>query len=219
MPSPRLQRFPVLGPPGWKARETSARSDGSPCPTSGSGYHQKGVQYPAERPILYDSYDELRAGATVGHGAMDITCARGAPVVASTDGVIPQTVRVSGQTLPGAGQSPKGGNYVWVKDASGFQHYYAHMRNVVVRPGQRVKAGDFLGECSDTGNAQGSCPHLHYAIHDSNGKINPYLLLLPLYNANEWDTKPNETSGFPWVPVGIAGVAVGLFVATLFLKA
>lgn len=219
MPSPRLQRFPVLGPPGWKARETSARADGTPCPTSGPGYRQKGVKYPAERPILYDSFNELRQGATVGHGAMDITCAYGAPVVASTDGVIPQTVRVSGQTLPGAGASPKGGNYVWIEDPNGFRHYYAHMRNVVVQPGQTVKAGDLLGECSDTGNAKGSCPHLHYAIHDQNSKkINPYLLLLPLYNAKQWNTKPNET-GFPWVPIVISAVAVGIFLATIYPRA
>jgi len=207
---PRLLRFPVLGLPGWKARETSARADGTPCPTSGSGYRAGGVQYPAERPILYDSYDELRAGGTVGHGAMDITCAYGAPVIATTDGVVPLHVQVSGQTLPGAGSSPKGGNYVWIEDADGFRHYYAHMRNVRVRPRQVVRAGDLLGECSDTGNARGACPHLHYALHMANGaKTNPYELLLPLYKRGDWRSAPNEGSGsgFPWVPLTLAVVA------------
>lgn len=213
---PRLVRFPVLGPPGWKSREPSARADGTPCPTSGPGYRSAGVQHPAERPILYNSYDELRAGATVGHGAMDITCAYGAPVVATTDGVVPLRVQVSGQTLPGAGTSPKGGNYVWVEDADGFRHYYAHMRNVRVRPGQRVKAGDMLGECSDTGNARGSCPHLHYAVHTANGgKLNPYGLLLPLYTRGDWRSVPNDGEdggpGFAWVPLVLAGVAAGIF--------
>jgi murein DD-endopeptidase MepM/ murein hydrolase activator NlpD len=216
VPSPRLVRFPVLGPPGWKARESAIRSDGTPCPTNGDGYRSAGVQHPAERPILYDSYNELRGGGTVGHGAMDITCARGAPVVSATDGVVPLQVQVSGQTLPGAGSSPNGGNYVWVKDADGFSHYYAHMRNVRVRPGQVVKAGELLAECSDTGNARGGCPHLHYAVHTpSAGKMNPYSLLLPLYARGDWHTAPiapeRTGPGFSWIPLVLAGVAAGIF--------
>lgn len=212
----QLLRFPVLGPPGWEARETSAREDGTPCPTSGSGYRSAGAQHPAERPVLYDSFAELRRGDTVGHAAMDITCAYGAPVVASTDGKIPLQVRMAGQIYPGAGASPKGGNYVWIEDPLGFRHYYAHMRNVRVLPGQLVRAGDLLGECSDTGNARGSCPHLHYAITDKNGvKVNPYKFLLPLYNRGDWRTEPNTMSGFPWFPLVLAAVAAGVFYLTV----
>jgi len=212
---PRLLRFPVLGPPGWVARESSKRSDGTPCPTSGSGYRSAGVQYPAERPILYDSFDERRQGDTVGHGALDITCAYGAPVVSTTAGQIPLTVRVNGQTLPGAGSSPKGGNYVWIDDADGYRHYYAHMRNVQVKSGQKIAAGDLLGECSDTGNAKGSCPHLHYAVQDRNGvKIDPYPFLVSLYKSNAWRSEPNS-GGFPWIPLTIAVSVAALFYLTV----
>jgi murein DD-endopeptidase MepM/ murein hydrolase activator NlpD len=40
---------------------------------------------------------------------------------------------------------------------------YAHFEKVVVKPGQRVKAGDFLGYEGRTGHASGC--HLHYGLY------------------------------------------------------
>jgi murein DD-endopeptidase MepM/ murein hydrolase activator NlpD len=214
----QIVRFPVLGPPGWRATEPSRRSNGEPCPTSGTGYRAAGRQHPAERPILYDAFNEVR-GEGMPHGAADITCAYGAPIVSSTDGVVKLEVRVNGKTLPGAGQSPKGGGYAWIEDAGGNTHYYAHMRALRVRPGQRVRAGEQIGECSDAGNARGSCPHLHYAIHTPRGKTNPFPLLKPIYDAEGWKTSPLQppmlASSFPWIPLAIAAVAGTLFYLTV----
>ena len=157
------------------------------------------------------------------HGAADITCAYGAPIVSSTDGVVKMEVRVNGQKMPGAGQSPKGGSYAWIEDAQGNTHYYAHMRAMRVRPGQRVRAGEQIGECSDTGNARGSCPHLHYAIHTPRGKVNPFPILKPIYDADGWKTSPlvvpsevaRASGGFPWIPVALAAVASTLLYLTV----
>jgi murein DD-endopeptidase MepM/ murein hydrolase activator NlpD len=40
-----------------------------------------------------------------------------------------------------------------------------------------VAPGDVLGYVGNTGNAQGTPPHLHYGIYDG-GAINPYALLV-----------------------------------------
>lgn len=59
----------------------------------------------------------------------------------------------------------KGGNYVWVYDVvRGSLWYYAHLRQVDVKVGQIVKAGDKLGQVGRTGSSaynKRSDTHLH----------------------------------------------------------
>ena len=72
----------------------------------------------------------------------------------------------------------KGGNYVWVYDTErGGLWYYAHHRKVVVDPGQKVKAGDKLGEVGRTGfNAKNkrSDTHLHLMYLELDEELNPW---------------------------------------------
>lgn len=184
------------------------KSDGSVCQNdAGHSYTQAGQSFPPERPILYDSFNELRHG--VPHGAMDIMAARGAPVVAPLDGVVPMTVRWKGASYPGQGVSANGGNYVYIQGVDGWQHYFAHMRNVRVRPGQKVVAGQQIGEVSDTGDAAGGCTHLHYATELPDGtKFNQYQLLKQLYDAGLWQGSPVATLP-SWVWPTVATVTVG----------
>jgi peptidoglycan LD-endopeptidase LytH len=42
------------------------------------------------------------------------------------------------------------------------------------RAGDRVKAGDVIGDAGNTGNARGGPVHLHYGIYDSGAAQNPY---------------------------------------------
>ncbi len=51
---------------------------------------------------------------------------------------------------------------VVIDDGNGYRSMYAHFEEVVVRPGQQVRAGDFLGYEGRTGNASGC--HLHYGV-------------------------------------------------------
>jgi len=51
---------------------------------------------------------------------------------------------------------------VVIDDGNGFRSMYAHFEQVVVKPGQRVHAGQFLGYEGRTGNASGC--HLHYGL-------------------------------------------------------
>lgn len=204
------QVFPLMVPPGFRATTRVMRSDGSPCPTNPGGYRAAGQAWPSERPILYDAFNEDRGGVL--HRALDITCADGTPVVSPVDGTVKVSWRYSGQTLPGAGLSAKGGNYVWIDGDDGHEHYFAHMRGVVVRPGQRVKKGELLGLCSDTGSAHGGCPHLHYAVNDPSGnKLNSYLPMKALFDRDGWKGTPigwGDVGGTSGVVIGLAALGV-----------
>jgi murein DD-endopeptidase MepM/ murein hydrolase activator NlpD len=51
---------------------------------------------------------------------------------------------------------------VVIDDGNGYRSMYAHFEEVVVKPGERVHAGQFLGYEGRTGNASGC--HLHYGL-------------------------------------------------------
>lgn len=193
--------FPLMVPPDFRATRSVVRSGGTPCPNNPGGYTAGGQRWPSERPILYDSYNERRGDYP--HAALDITCADGTPVVSPVNGRVKIAWTYRGQRLPGVGQSDRGGNYVWIDGEDGFSHYFAHMRDVRVVPGQVVAAGQWIGRCSDTGSARGSCPHLHYAVSNSSGKINPFREVRQLYVRDGWQGVPDG-----WPEAGRDEVAV-----------
>ena len=51
---------------------------------------------------------------------------------------------------------------VVIDDRNGYRSIYAHFERVVVKPGQRVEAGELIGYEGRTGRASGC--HLHYGI-------------------------------------------------------
>jgi peptidoglycan LD-endopeptidase LytH len=92
----------------------------------------------------------------------------------------------------------RGGNYVWVYDfRTGGLWYYAHQRKVIVQPGQRVQAGDKLGEVGRTGfNAyqKRSETHLHlmYLRTDKDNFPHPVNTFRWLQNAHTiWNETPS----------------------------
>jgi murein DD-endopeptidase MepM/ murein hydrolase activator NlpD len=60
-------------------------------------------------------------------------------------------------------------NYVRILQADGSMAVYAHLapESVIVGPGDRVRAGDFLGKSGDTGYTTG--PHLHFVVQRNAG--------------------------------------------------
>lgn len=197
--------FPLMAPPEFRATRRVFRSNGTPCWTNPGGYTSAGRRWPSERPILYDAFDEMRGDQP--HRALDITCADGMPVVSPVDGVVKVSWRYQGDTLPGVGVSPRGGNYVWIDGVDDHEHYFAHMRDVVVQPGQRVVAGQLIGLCSDTGSARGGCPHLHYAVTGpSGGKLNPISKMRELFERDGWQGQPIGTES-PRTTVAKSAVA------------
>jgi murein DD-endopeptidase MepM/ murein hydrolase activator NlpD len=128
---------------------------------------------------LRDSFEEARGSRRQRreHMALDIGAPRGTPVLATTDGEIARV-----------GRERRGGNAVYLKDATGrYLFYYCHLSRFVkgLRAGDRVKRGDLLGYVGATGNARGA--HLHFSVirmpEDSSDfhrglAVNPYLLFL-----------------------------------------
>ena len=51
---------------------------------------------------------------------------------------------------------------VVIDDGNGYRSIYAHFRDVTVKPGQRVAAGDLIGHEGATGHASGC--HVHYGL-------------------------------------------------------
>lgn len=68
---------------------------------------------------------------------------QGTPVLAMRDGVAESV----GNTISGMG-----GNQVLIRHEDGSAILYGHLQNVTLKPGDRVKQGEKLGECSDSGN-------------------------------------------------------------------
>ena len=102
------------------------------------------------------------------HEGVDIFAPRGTPAVAAVAGTVTRT-----------GESQLGGLVVWLADAATGQHlYYAHLDRQLVRPGQRVRAGDTLGLVGNTGNARTTAPHLHFGIYQAGrGAVDPWPFL------------------------------------------
>lgn len=130
-----------------------------------------------------DSWHAPRSGGRL-HEGQDIFAARGTAVRSATEGYV---VRV--------GESPLGGNTVWVAGAGGRSYYYAHLDSYApgLAVGDYVTAESVLGFVGMTGNAAGTAPHLHFGVYASGGVIDP----LPLLNDRDdaTDAAPPTAAG------------------------
>lgn len=85
------------------------------------------------------------------HEGLDFVAPVGTPVVATAAGQVVQA-RYNGAY----------GKMVEVMHAEGFATRYAHLKTILVQPGQQLQAGDRLGLLGNTGRSTG--PHLHYEV-------------------------------------------------------
>jgi murein DD-endopeptidase MepM/ murein hydrolase activator NlpD len=94
------------------------------------------------------------------HTGDDYSVACGTPVLAATAGTI--------EIL--TDQEWAGRWLVMVSTGHGkLSTWYAHMEALAVKPGQRVKPGQIIGEVGEGGNATGC--HLHFELHPDGGSI------------------------------------------------
>jgi len=112
---------------------------------------------------------------------LDFDLAENSPICAARDG---RVVFVKQDSNIG-GFSPafiKDANFINILHADGTWANYAHLRlhGALVKPGQKVKAGQLIGYSGHTGEAQG--PHLHFEVDkaywDGPGAAIPTLFLL-----------------------------------------
>jgi len=101
--------------------------------------------------------------------AVDFAAEIGTPVLAARDGVVMQVE--SDFEKAGLNREKYGGraNFVRILHDDGTMSLYAHLKTegVLVRVGQRVRAGQQIGLSGNTGFTTG--PHLHFAIQVNRG--------------------------------------------------
>ena len=95
------------------------------------------------------------------HTGIDLIAGQGTPVIATADGVVLEVKR-----------SGKGaGNIVEIGHDGGYRTLYAHLQDIVVRKGERVKAGRKIANVGMSGNS--FAPHLHYEVHRDSLVLDP----------------------------------------------
>ena len=75
------------------------------------------------------------------------------------------------------------GNEIIIDHGFGYTSRYAHLKEILVKPGQKVKRGQLIGLLGNSGRSTG--PHLHYGVTCFDKSVNPYF-----YYSN--DLSPRE---------------------------
>jgi len=99
-------------------------------------------------------------GYTRMHYGVDLTAPTGTKVYAPGDGVVIRADWAQGY-----------GNCVRINHGYGYLTVYAHLSEMLVRPGQKVKRGDVIALVGNTGLS--TCPHLHYEVRINGQWVNP----------------------------------------------
>lgn len=101
--------------------------------------------------------------------AVDFAVEEGTPILAAREGVVMQVARDFDRS--GLDREKFGGraNHIRILHGDGTMAVYAHLQvdGVLVREGQRVRAGQLIGYSGNTGFSSG--PHLHFAVQVNRG--------------------------------------------------
>ncbi|CAN5697831.1 hypothetical protein BH20ACT2_BH20ACT2_14110 [soil metagenome] len=161
--------------------------------TRATGDHEQIVDltFPTDRRATYTD-DYLSPRSRGHHGATDLLGEKGWPVHAAVGGEV--------TSIPGADGSamPSYGYMVSIAGDDGREYHYIHLNNDTpgtddgqggpqgayaagLRQGSQVARGQLIGWVGDSGNAEGTTPHLHFAIDDpavidpqGTNRINPF---------------------------------------------
>lgn len=99
------------------------------------------------------------------HRGVDLNLHVGDSVVSAFDG----KVRVVKYQAGGYG------HYIVVRHDNGLETVYGHLSHTLVRPGQRVRAGQLIAKGGNTGRSTG--PHLHFETRFMGLAINPEAII------------------------------------------
>ncbi len=96
------------------------------------------------------------------HTGLDMRASTGTQVYATADGIV---------KLVGSSRGGYGRQIEIDHGGLGYVTKYAHLSEINVKKGQRIKRGDIIALSGNTGLSSG--PHLHYEIHKNGSKIDP----------------------------------------------
>ncbi len=100
------------------------------------------------------------------HRGVDLSAERGTAIFATADGLVEFAGRDGGYGLT-----------VCIDHGNGLETRYAHVLDVMVRRGQRVRRGDEIARVGSSGRSTGS--HVHYEVRLNGKAVNPQAYILP----------------------------------------
>ncbi len=98
------------------------------------------------------------------HNGLDIAATMGTIVVSPLSGKVLKTWFDSA-----------GGNSMQIQHDSGYVTGYAHLQQILVKPGDVVKQGNEIARVGSTGKSTG--PHLHFTVRKNGSLLDPQKLI------------------------------------------
>ncbi|MBO9511798.1 M23 family metallopeptidase [Erythrobacter sp. A6_0] len=105
-------------------------------------------------------------GGRRGHKGVDLAAPTGTPVYATADGFVSKADWFSSY-----------GKYISIEHGASLQTRFAHLSDMVVSAGDKVKKGDLIGYVGSTGRSTG--PHLHYEVRVDGVAVDPSPYMVP----------------------------------------
>jgi len=137
---------------------------------------QEIADYPSIRPVRggwitshFGKRSDPFTGIEEDHLGLDISVRPDSEVRATGAGRIKQ---INTRVVKNKGY----GKYIIVDHGYGYESLYAHLSEIFVKPGQRVKRWDLIGLSGNTGKS--TAPHIHYEVHYKSKATNPLDFLL-----------------------------------------
>ena len=96
------------------------------------------------------------------HYGIDMATSEGEKVLTTANGIV---VEAKFDT------EKKRGNYIIVKHSDTYSTFYAHLKSISVKVGDKLERGMVIGYVGNTGVSTG--PHLHYEVIKNGNRINP----------------------------------------------
>lgn len=131
-------------------------------------------------------YTRISQGYKSSHLGIDFAAPKGYTIVAVMSG----TVARCGNGV----EDWSYGNQVVINHGNGYYTNYAHMSKISVKKGQKVSAGQKIGEVGSTGNSTGN--HCHFELRNKLSANHKYRLNPTSYvnNAGKTSTSSNASS-------------------------
>lgn len=147
--------------------------------------------------VFTDSYGNPRSEGR-SHKGNDLLMERGTPVASIADGRITRITK-----------GTRAGFYVVVDHGNGYTSWYMHLNNDTsgtddgrggaatafapeLTVGSPVAAGQVIGFVGDSGNAEGTTPHVHFELRLNGKALDPYRDLVAAMERYQLETQIEE---------------------------
>ena len=95
------------------------------------------------------------------HSGIDFKISEGEKIVSTASGVV---IEVENSDIGY-------GNFVVIKNSNIFSTFFAHLKSISVKVGDKLEKGQIIGDSGNTGVSTG--PHLHYEVIKNGEKVDP----------------------------------------------